>query len=364
MEAVVNRLRLDTLGAAFARTLRAHRWPVGLILGFLICGYAFTAALGRPRAFNLGLYNHALMILLGTAATLFLLGYVFYVMIYVRPERLTAYLCSDFPARFGQPERLFGLGLVLLILPVYLSGISSLKTLIPTVQPFVWDPAFVEVDRWLHGGHDPWRLLQPILGSPGATYLVNVLYNIWFFICYGVILWQAASHSLSARRLQFFIAFILCWALLGTVAAMGLSSAGPVFFGRLFGQPDPYAPLMDYLYQANDLFEVWALHAQGLVWESYRSGYQIPGGGISAMPSLHVAMAWLFALTAWQHNRKLGVAFVAYAAVIQTGSVHLAWHYAIDGYFSILATTLIWWVAGRIARRELPDSALDEGKAG
>ena len=37
--------------------------------------------------------------------------------------------------------------------------------------------------------------------------------------------------------------------------------------------------------------------------------------------------------------------------VILIGSVHLAYHYAVDGYFSILGTMAIWMVSGVLARR-------------
>ncbi|AZI35430.1 hypothetical protein NT2_09_00850 [Caenibius tardaugens NBRC 16725] len=37
-------------------------------------------------------------------------------------------------------------------------------------------------------------------------------------------------------------------------------------------------------------------------------------------------------------------------AIILIGSVHLAYHYAVDGYAAIIATAIIWIVAGRAAR--------------
>jgi hypothetical protein len=45
-----------------------------------------------------------------------------------------------------------------------------------------------------------------------------------------------------------------------------------------------------------------------------------------------------------------------FCAVILFGSVHLGWHYAVDGYFSIIATVAIWkivgWALSRKGRRK------------
>jgi hypothetical protein len=70
------------------------------------------------------------------------------------------------------------------------------------------------------------------------------------------------------------------------------------------------------------------------------------GSGISAMPSIHVSAAVLFALLGWRVDRRLGIGFTIFAIVIMIGSVHLAWHYAIDGYLSAALTLVIWWVCG------------------
>ena len=48
----------------------------------------------------------------------------------------------------------------------------------------------------------------------------------------------------------------------------------------------------------------------------------------------------------------------AYALVIQIGSVHLGWHYAIDGYVGAALALSIWLVAGALLRRlGWPDAA-------
>jgi hypothetical protein len=47
-------------------------------------------------------------------------------------------------------------------------------------------------------------------------------------------------------------------------------------------------------------------------------------------------------------NRAVGLILALFAAIIQLGSVHLGWHYAVDGYLSALFTFLIWKWMGRV----------------
>ena len=44
------------------------------------------------------------------------------------------------------------------------------------------------------------------------------------------------------------------------------------------------------------------------------------------------------------------MALTVFALITQVGSVHLAWHYAIDGYLAALAIVPIWLLSGWIAR--------------
>jgi hypothetical protein len=69
------------------------------------------------------------------------------------------------------------------------------------------------------------------------------------------------------------------------------------------------------------------------------------------MPSVHNGVAFLFALAAWRANRPLGVLFGAYALLIWIGSIHLGWHYGLDGVVAVALTLWIWRVCGRIADR-------------
>jgi hypothetical protein len=92
------------------------------------------------------------------------------------------------------------------------------------------------------------------------------------------------------------------------------------------------------------------LRVQRTLWENFATGQNMPFVGISAMPSVHVAVAVLFALLGWRISSWLGWIFSLYAGVILIGSVHLGWHYAVDGYLSIAGALAIWAVVGMLRR--------------
>ncbi|MBA3444733.1 MAG: phosphatase PAP2 family protein [Gemmatimonadales bacterium] len=66
---------------------------------------------------------------------------------------------------------------------------------------------------------------------------------------------------------------------------------------------------------------------------------------------MHVAATVIMALGSWERSRWLGMVGWLYVLVILVGSVHLNWHYAIDGYVAILGTLAIWWLSAWVVRR-------------
>jgi TRAP-type C4-dicarboxylate transport system permease small subunit len=89
-----------------------------------------------------------------------------------------------------------------------------------------------------------------------------------------------------------------------------------------------------------------------MLWNNYVSGGTTIGAGISAMPSMHVAGAMLFALLGWRTHRLLGILLSVNVALILVATVHLAWHYALDGYIAVLGTLAIWWATGAVIGRD------------
>jgi membrane-associated phospholipid phosphatase len=78
------------------------------------------------------------------------------------------------------------------------------------------------------------------------------------------------------------------------------------------------------------------------LWENLQAGTWLPFGGVSAMPSVHVAMATLIAIVAKAQNRTAGLLLTIFAGLTMLGSVVLGWHYAIDGYLGIAMALAIW----------------------
>jgi hypothetical protein len=111
---------------------------------------------------------------------------------------------------------------------------------------------------------------------------------------------------------------------------------------------------MNYLHTVNDnpSTQLYALFAQERLLQAHATGATLPyGGGISAMPSLHVAMAVLYAAVGWRVSRLAGILLSAYVLVVRVGAVHLGWHYAVDGYVSVALAVLIWNGAGWLLKR-------------
>jgi membrane-associated phospholipid phosphatase len=63
---------------------------------------------------------------------------------------------------------------------------------------------------------------------------------------------------------------------------------------------------------------------------------------LSAMPSLHVAIAFLTVLYFWGKSRAIASVAFAYFLIILAGSVYLGWHYALDGYIGTIMVWTVW----------------------
>ena len=233
------------------------------------------------------------------------------------------------------------------VLATFLPLYALMKPLIPAFQPYSWDTALIAWDRAIFFGHDAWEVLQPVLGYPIVTASLAVLYHMWFLIVYPGSLFILFARSADSIRRQYFLSFLLIWMVIGFALAIGFSSVGPCFVEPLFGDTT-FSAQMAYLNAANEQYPIMVLPVQDVLLTTYLAEGPGRGIGISAMPSMHVAAAFLFWLTMRKISRPAGWFFFAFFVVIWIGSVHIAYHYAVDGLVSVVAVAAIWWVSRQI----------------
>jgi membrane-associated phospholipid phosphatase len=179
---------------------------------------------------------------------------------------------------------------------------------------------------------------------------------LWFAGLIAFVVW-AGWTKFRVLRQRALVSLLLLWIGGGTIGAWAVSSVGPCYYPEVVQGPNPYEQLLAQL----DSYESPPLGArinQVKLLETRRADRWAQFAGISAMPSMHVGLAVLFALVAWQCSRVLGLLLWGYAIIIQIGSVVLAWHYAIDGYVGALLAIICWLAAPSMAR--IHSSRVDE----
>lgn len=336
------------LAHALPLALKQHKLFLAIVLAYWIVGLIVCGIVGVPWTATVTIYLSAYLLIVPSMALCLIAGRGLVIMIAERPALPLTQLRGELRSSIFTPQRIANAVPILVGMLILGGTFTVIKKSISYFAPFSWDVTFEQWDRWLHGGVAPWQLLYPLFGSPVATQILNWAYNGWLIVLNLIWVWQAFSLKDNRLRSQFFLTFILSWIVLGSAAALLFSSAGPCYFGRVTGLPDPYAPLMSHLEAINQTHALWALNVQEKLWQLYITSNVGLGAGISAMPSLHVAKITLFALLGWRMHRWLGIVLTIYAIMIMIGSVLLGWHYAIDGYAGALGMCAIWWLVGRL----------------
>lgn len=338
--------------SALLSGFRTHLTIYVLCVGTYVASLLQSHLLGRPLSLGLaGLASSAVLVLVA--------GIISY-RLFAKLVRLwrSGYAGSPTLAMIDYlfngiltPGRISNGFHVLIATGIFAIGFTNIKSNIPQANPFSWDETFMLMDRAMHFGRLPHQWLMPLFGYPFITLLMNVVYNLWFFMMLGFVIWQGYRDRDSVLRQQFLLAYVLLWItgtiLMGTI----FSSAGPCFYSRVALGPDPYHGLMSYLRWTNSIYPIWAVTTQDMVWDSYVTSKGVISG-ISAMPSMHVGSSVLFFLCA----RASGLRWLAwfsgvFAVLILLGSVLLAWHYAVDGYAGALIALACWWLAGWWVKR-------------
>jgi PAP2 superfamily len=310
------------------------------ILGFAVPGMSAKAG---------GEVMLSIMFLSVPALFFGLLGFQFGVLvIHDKPNRPIVALWRKFRDVVSDRDRMAAGLPVFVALVTFMYVFTMVKSYITVLAPFTWDASFDTWDRALHFGYRPWELLQPVFGFWPVTFLVNLNYNMWFVVTNVFWGYYAFIARPGIERNRFFLSCMTIWIVGGGILAVLFSSAAPCYFSKLGISPDPYAPLMAYLKGADTHLPIWALDTQDMLWSLRANGSAF--GGISAMPSMHNATALLFILSSSQRPLWVRRVLIAHAALIFLGSIHLGWHFAIDGYVAWIVAFAVWKVMGPVSR--------------
>ena len=219
------------------------------------------------------------------------------------------------------------------------------KSMIPHVTSYWADPMLARLDAALFG-QDPWRLFRSPLLAP----FYSGFYVWWFPITFGTMGVLAFSKKQHGRL---FIAYLLTLILGGTIGQYVLPSAGPMFYERL-----GFGPRFHDLVATND---PTFTHFANYLWYHYQRGGADLGTGISAMPSMHIALAMWTVLAAREIWKPLAAPVAIYALVLWAASIASGWHYATDGIVGVGIAISCYFLAAKLpAPSSRPSGVLTE----
>ena len=240
---------------------------------------------------------------------------------------------------------------------IFAMSFAFMKTTLPFVVPFYADPFFAELDKALHFGVDPWVVTHRLAHGLSPDLISTLYFAVWGLPAVFFPLLLAVFDSDAQRKRTYLILYVFVWVGLGNLLAYLGSSVGPVYYDRLLGT-DRFAELLASL-QASGLPDSKLGLVQDSLWTLYSEHAQMIGTGISAFPSVHNGVAALVMFYLWDRSKWLAPVGMGFCAAILFASVYIGWHYALDGYVSILAVWAAWlglrkWTAGRSADRRSP----------
>jgi len=204
--------------------------------------------------------------------------------------------------------------LLIVMLALEPNAYASVKPILNMV-PFTADRALAGIDHAIFGT-DPWMLLQwmkPLFGYYFMGWVAA--------ICLATL--HLALSPPSPHKNRTIVTYFVIWSVAGPMIHLLFPAGGPIFY-QLLGAGDRFASLQI----APDI-----LVYRDYLWSLHQSGFSGQYAGISAMPSLHVAVATWVVFAFWRS--PLFLVALAHGCLIFLLSVATGWHYAIDGIVSI-----------------------------
>lgn len=256
-------------------------------------------------------------------------------------------IVREFAKRHWDYDRGFSFLMPPILATVLLATYNMFKQRVLPNAGFSLDSHLASVDRSILGS-DAWQITHGMLPSPWVTQVIDILYHPLFFPMTIAIALCSFMAPQSELRFRYLLGYTLLWSVVGSMFAFLMPAAGPCFDYFFHGSEVDFRPLTDLIAQQHAYLK--SVGAPGLYSPTYQEhllslfgadGVAL-GGGISAIPSLHNGMTALFVCFAISWKRKLAFVLIPYSLIIWFGSIHLGWHYAIDGIVGNLLAIACW----------------------
>ena len=239
-------------------------------------------------------------------------------------------------------QRIALLSLPFVAFPIFMIGFTTAKTGIPFLVGYRWESFWADADALIFG-QDVWRYAVSLPGF--VMPWMERAYVGWGLIIYAAVA-MITLYAPPRKVLIFFTATFATWFVGGCLMAYAFSAAGPAF-AHIFTPDlqDRFAPFHQFLASILGPDNTVTLSQQYLA--AARSDLlAAKGGGISAMPSMHVGMVALLTIAAWRTPWFIPAAL--YWLTIQIASGFTGYHYWIDGLVATGTALLAWLAAVRI----------------
>ncbi|PMG82814.1 hypothetical protein BCU83_00670 [Vibrio breoganii] len=245
----------------------------------------------------------------------------------------------------------------ILLVTINSSLYTSFKGIIPKINYFNFDLTLAYVDKIIHFGISPWEISHIVLDSPYWSFAISIVYTLWLFAFWWFVC--AIIFSLKDFRTKLLIisGYNFIWIINGSILALLFSSAGPCFFEYVVdgNNSTMFAELMNrlelhklYFESKGYSFGVPATIMQEMLWTAHVEDKTEIGAGISAFPSMHVSVCMYMWLVTREYFKKFSALTFVFLIFVLVGSVHLGWHYAVDGYVSLVTTFIVWKLTQRL----------------
>ena len=193
------------------------------------------------------------------------------------------------------------------------------------------DRVFVGPPLWWWGSQ-----LLPNTIWLGVLFFIDRFYLFYFFLQWFVLMYLCFDDR-SKHKEYFVTVFCLIW-IYGTTLGGICQSGGPFYFVRSIWN----LMQMQALLAIHNVMPLYAIDLQGFLWHSYfNPSLYVFGGGISAFPSLHVAMClFVYMYSKTFHKPYLSkLVFIGFVLTI-IGSSVLGWHYLTDSLGAVFVVCL------------------------